>query len=87
MGAAFGAVIPLTAAALVLYYVMPNVWGAVSSVVLKDRADYLDIFGAIARIAEFKAGEDLPQTLTAVTAWVLVPLAVGLFVSARREVK
>lgn len=87
MGAAFGAVIPVTGAALVVFYVLPNIWAGVSTVLFKDNADYVDVFGAFGRIAEFRFGEDLPQTITSVTLWVLVPLAVGLFVSARREVK
>ena len=87
MGAAFGAVLPWTAAALVAFFVMPMVWSGVSAALLKDRADWFDIFAAFTRIAEFRMGEELPKTLTALAIWIVLPLAVGIFVSSRREAK
>ncbi len=87
MGAAFGAVMSVTAVAVLAFYIAPNVWGGLAPQLLKERADWLDIFAAFTRIAEFRLGDDLPQTVTAVTAWVLVPLVAGLFFASRREVK
>lgn len=87
MGAAFGALIPVTAAALGAFFAAPTVWAAFAPEVLKDNSRWLDIFEAYDRLASNHPTHHLAQTLTAIAAWVLLPAAIGLYRSVRREVK
>ena len=87
MGAAFGALIPITAVALGVFFLAPTVWAVLGPAVLQDQARWLDVFEAYSRIASSEPGRHLPQTLTAIAAWVVVPLVVGVHRSLRREVK
>ena len=87
MAAAFGALVTVTGVALVLYFVVPNVWVVVSTLVFKDNSDYTDAWSAMGRVADFQFDVDLAQTITSLTMWVVLPLVVGLFVASRREVK
>ena len=86
MASAFGALIPVTAAAIVTFLVAPQLWGAAGTALFKDAAQWLDVYGAFGRIVSFE-WVDLPQTATSITAWIIVPLAVGVALSLRREVK
>jgi hypothetical protein len=86
MASAFGALIPLTAAAIVAFLVAPQLWAAAGTALFKDDAQWLDVYGAFGRIVNFK-WVDLPQTATSITAWIIVPLVVGVVLSLRREVK
>jgi len=87
MGAAFGALIPVTAAALGAFYAAPAVWTAFAPELLKGNARWLDIFDAYGRLGSGHPWQHLAQTLTAAAAWVVLPAAVGLYRSLRREVK
>jgi len=87
MGAAFGAVIAQTAVAILVYFIAPTAWSLAGPALFKDNANYLDVFGAFGRIAERDLHGMLPETLTAVAVWVVVPTIVGLWASSRREVK
>ena len=87
MGAAFGAVLANTAIAIVAFFIAPTVWSLAGPAVFKDNAQWLDVFGAFDRIAERDMQGMLPETLTAITVWIVVPTIVGLWASSRREVK
>jgi hypothetical protein len=87
MGAAFGAVLAQTAVAVMAYFIAPTVWALAAPEVLKSRADWLDIFGAFERIVGRDFDGRLPESLTAVAAWIVIPTLLGLWFGARREVK
>ncbi|HEX5512489.1 MAG TPA: hypothetical protein VFX41_12300 [Actinomycetales bacterium] len=86
MASAFGALIPVTAAAIVAFLVAPQLWAAAGTALFKDAAQWLDVYGAFGRIVSWR-WVDLPQSATSIAAWIVVPLAVGVFMSLRREVK
>jgi ABC-type transport system involved in multi-copper enzyme maturation permease subunit len=87
MGAAFGAVIAQTAVAILVYFIAPTAWSLAGPALFKDNANWLDVFGAFGRIAGRDLQGMLPETLTAVGIWIVVPTIVGLWASSRREVK
>jgi ABC-type transport system involved in multi-copper enzyme maturation permease subunit len=87
MGAAFGAVIAQTAVAILVYFIAPTVWSLAGPALFKDNANWLDVFGALGRIAERDLHGMVPETLTAVGVWIVLPTIVGLWLSSRREVK
>ena len=87
MGAAFGAVLAQTAIAIVVYFVAPTAWSLAGPQLFKSNADWLDVFGAFGRIAERDFDGKLPESLTALTVWLVIPTLLGLWFGARREVK
>ncbi|TWD81198.1 hypothetical protein FB561_2303 [Kribbella amoyensis] len=87
MGAAFGAVIAQTAVAILVFFIAPTAWSLAGPALFKDNAGWLDVFGAFGRIAERDLHGMLPETLTAVGVWIVLPTIVGLWASSRREVK
>ncbi|GAA0570339.1 ABC transporter permease [Kribbella sandramycini] len=87
MGAAFGAVIAQTAVAILVFFIAPTAWSLAGPALFKDNANYLDVFSAFGRIAERDLNGMLPETLTAIGVWVVLPTIVGLWLSSRREVK
>jgi hypothetical protein len=87
MGAAFGAVIAQTAVAILVFFVAPTAWSLAGPALFKDNADWLDVFGAFGRIAERDLHGMVPQTLTAIGVWIVLPTIIGLWASSRREVK
>jgi len=87
MGAAFGAVIAQTAVAILVYFIAPTAWSLAGPALFKDNANWLDVFAAFGRIAERDLHGMLPETLTAIGVWVVLPTIVGLWLSSRREVK
>ncbi|TDC15496.1 ABC transporter permease [Kribbella albertanoniae] len=87
MGAAFGAVIAQTAVAILVFFIAPTAWSLAGPALFKDNANWLDVFSAFGRIAERNLNGMLPETLTAIGVWVVLPTIVGLWLSSRREVK
>jgi ABC-type transport system involved in multi-copper enzyme maturation permease subunit len=87
MGAAFGALIPQTAVAILVYFIAPTAWSLAGPALFKDNANWLDAWGAFGRIAERDLHGMLPETLTAIGVWIVLPTIVGLWASSRREVK
>jgi hypothetical protein len=87
MGAAFGAVIAQTAVAILVFFVAPTAWALAGPALFKDNANWLDVFGAFGRIAERDLHGMVPETLTAIGVWVVLPAIAGLWASSRREVK
>jgi hypothetical protein len=86
MGVSLGAVIPVTAGALVAFFVAPTLFTILSATVLARFGQWLDVFSAFDRVARLD-GAHLGWTLTALAAWVVVPCTVGLWLSNRREAK
>lgn len=90
-GFAFGMLLMNTAAAIVLYYVLPIGWSVLFSMVgtLKDSAPWLDLNTAIAPVYEGNTlrGDDWTHVAVAGTIWLLLPFAFGLVRLLRREVK
>jgi ABC-type transport system involved in multi-copper enzyme maturation permease subunit len=87
MGAAFGAVISQTAVAILVYFIAPTGWALAGPALFKDNANWLDVWGAFGRIAERDLHGMVPETLTALGVWIVLPTIVGLWASSRREVK
>jgi ABC-2 type transport system permease protein len=90
-GFAFGMLLMNTAAAIVLYYVIPIAWTVLFAMVsaLENVAPWLDLNTAMAPAFEqqtFQAG-DWAHIAVAGTIWVVLPLALGLMRLLRREVK
>lgn len=84
-GIAFGALIQHSAAALVLYFLVPPVWNTASNALLPaDVLRWVDVFAAFDALARFDATE--APTLTALALWIVLPLAVGIARGLRREV-
>ncbi len=90
-GFAFGMLLMTTAAAIVLYYVIPIAWNILFSMVgsLEKVAPWLDLNSAMAPAFEqqtFRAG-DWAHIAVSGAIWVLLPLGLGLVRLLRREVK
>jgi ABC-2 type transport system permease protein len=90
-GFAFGMLLMNTAAAIVLYYVLPIAWNLLFSMVgaLEQVAPWLDLNTAMAPTFEqqtLRSG-DWAHIAVSGTIWVLLPLAFGLLRLLRREVK
>jgi hypothetical protein len=85
MGAAFGALLQQTAAALVAFFVVPTMWVAIATPLLGESARWLDVFSAFGAISRFEVADVLGYTVTAVAAWVVLPMVLGFWRSVRRE--
>jgi ABC-type transport system involved in multi-copper enzyme maturation permease subunit len=84
MGVSLGAVIPVTAGALVAFFIAPTLFTVLSATILAGFGQWLDVFSAFDRVSSFD-GSHLGWTLTALAAWVVVPCGAGLWLSNRRE--
>jgi ABC-type transport system involved in multi-copper enzyme maturation permease subunit len=87
MAAGFGALAAQTAVAVGAFLVAPTVWAIVGPLVFGANAQWLDVFAAYGRLSSSTPFADLPQTLTAIAIWVVLPATVGVLRSLRREVK
>jgi ABC-2 type transport system permease protein len=87
MAAAFGALAAQTAVALVTYLVAPLAWAILANGLLERVAPWFDVFSAYNQLASGHPFDHLPQVLTAITIWVVVPATLGVLRSLRREVK
>jgi ABC-2 type transport system permease protein len=89
-GFAFGLVFMNTAAAIVVYFILPTLWSVLFSLVgwLADIAPWVDLNTATGPIFEGDlTGEDWAHIAVASTIWVLVPLLLGLWRLTHSEVK
>ena len=90
-GFAIGMLLMNTAAAIVLYYVLPIAWSVLFTMVaaLEGVAPWLDLNTAIAPAFEQETfrGDDWLHIAVAGTIWVLIPFALGMVRLLRREVK
>lgn len=87
MAAGFGALAAQTAVAVGAFLVAPTLWTTVGTLVFGSNAQWLDVFSAYNRLASDSPFTDLPQTITAITFWVVLPTTIGVIRSLRREVK
>ncbi|HEY7049904.1 MAG TPA: ABC transporter permease [Jatrophihabitantaceae bacterium] len=89
-GMAFGMAVLVTAPALVLYYVLPNIWSVVftSTGGLQDVRPWVDINEAESPLYSHDiTGAGWLHLLVAVAIWILVPLTIGVARVSRTEVK
>ncbi len=87
MAAGFGALTAQTAVAVACFYVAPTLWGLIGPLVFKSNEQWLNVFSAFERLSSDRPFDNLSHSLTAVACWVLLPAAVGVVRSMRREVK
>jgi ABC-type transport system involved in multi-copper enzyme maturation permease subunit len=87
MAAGFGALAAQTAVAVGAFLVAPTLWAVVGPLVFGANGQWLDVFAAYGRLSSSTPFADLPQTLTAIAIWVVLPTTVGVVRSLRREVK
>ncbi len=90
-GLAFGLIFLISAAAIVVYYVLPtafsilfSVWGA-----LRDAAPWVDLGTAQTPLqsGDHLTGENWAQLASATAIWVVLPFVLGLVRVLRAEVK
>ena len=89
-GVAFGMLFLNTPVAIVSVLVLPSVWGIATTVVasLADLGSWLELDTVTRPLyAGEMAGQDWARLGTAVSVWVLLPLAVGVHRVLHREVK
>lgn len=90
-GFAFGLLFMNTAAAIVLYFILPTVWSILFELVdwLADIAPWVDLNTAIEPVFEGNAltGDEWAHVAVASVIWVLLPLVLGLWRLSRTEVK
>lgn len=88
-GMAFGMAMLLTPAALVLYYVVPNLWSLLfTTAALKHAAPWVDLNQAQSPLYTHDiTATGWVQLLVAVSIWILVPLTIGVIRVNRTEVK
>ncbi|SHG15979.1 hypothetical protein SAMN05443575_1538 [Jatrophihabitans endophyticus] len=85
MGVAFGALLHNTAAAVVLFYVLPTAFGILGDAVAPV-GRWLDTNTTFNWLVEGDFGGHVPNILVSVLVWLVVPLALGLVRTARREI-
>lgn len=90
MGAAFGMLLLSSAAALVLYYLIPTLWTVLSQTIeaLRDPARWLDTSQTLNALLNPTAltGQGWAQLGTSMALWFLLPFILGLARVLRREV-
>lgn len=88
-GIAFGLALLSTPAAIVAYLVIPTVWTILTTLVeaLRTPAEWLDMSGPLLTLMTGGMTDgDWPRLGTSVLVWVALPLAFGLWRTARRDV-
>jgi len=90
MGAAFGLLLLNSAAAIVLYFVLPTVWSVLGQIVtaLKMPAEWLDTGRTSAPLFESAAltTQQWEQLGTSYGLWLVVPMVLGLWRLRRKEI-
>jgi len=89
MGVAFGMLLMNSALAIVLYFLVPTVWGMLTGLIsaLKGASEWLDLSVASTPLTDnTMSGSDWPKLAASVGLWVVVPLVAGLVRLLRREV-
>ncbi len=89
-GLALGALLMNTAAAIVVYFVLPTAFGLLFSMVdsLTGVASWIDISTSQAPLFDHSiSGVAWLQLLATTTGWILIPLAAGLWRLLHREIK
>jgi ABC-2 type transport system permease protein len=89
-GLAFGMLLPITAAAIAAYYVLPTLWSALFSASsgLKSIAPWFDLNQAQGPLYSHDiTGTGWLQLLSAVAIWIGIPLTAGIARWLRGEIK
>jgi hypothetical protein len=92
MGFAFGMLIRNSAAAIVLYFVIPTVWSILSEIIpwvrehLQQWADFSHAQGPF-QSGDWASGQEWAHLAVSGTIWLVLPLAVGIWRLLRSEVK
>jgi ABC-type transport system involved in multi-copper enzyme maturation permease subunit len=86
MGAAIGALVQQSAAALVAYYAAPNAVLIAVAIAFEEQARWVDVQGAFGRLQQFDLAGEAGPTVTSLALWVVIPLVLGLWRSVRRDV-
>ncbi|WP_221584722.1 ABC transporter permease [Microbacterium sp. G2-8] len=88
MGVGLGLTLLNTPLAIVTFVVLPTVFGAIALVPwLADLIPWIDIVGAMTTlVGGAPSGEEWAQLATASAVWCVVPLAIGFWRTARRDV-
>ncbi|MBJ7470789.1 MAG: ABC transporter permease subunit [Solirubrobacteraceae bacterium] len=90
-GLALGALLLNSALAIVLYFVLPTIWGGITSAFesLADVQQWLDVGTTWFRLIEpdlALTGEHWAQVAASACLWILLPLGLGLARILRKEV-
>ncbi|GAB3145968.1 hypothetical protein GCM10027290_26780 [Micromonospora sonneratiae] len=89
MGVAFGMLLMNSATAIVLYFLLPTVWGVLGEMIraLATPAGWLDLTVTTTALIENEmTSEGWAKLGVSVAVWVLLPLTAGLVRLLRREV-
>jgi ABC-2 type transport system permease protein len=86
MGVAFGALLHNTAAAIVLFFALPTVFGIVGSL-LKSLGEWLDPSRTFDWVLNGKWDGHIANIAVSTLVWIIVPLAAGVVRTVRREIK
>ncbi|GAA4723809.1 ABC transporter permease [Phytohabitans rumicis] len=89
MGVAFGMLLMNSALAIVMFFVLPSIWGVLTGMIgaLRTPAEWLELSVTMQPLAEdTMTGSGWAKLGTSVGVWVLLPLAAGLIRLMRREV-
>ena len=87
MGAAIGALLQQTPAALAVYFVSPALIITVAGELLGDAVRWVDVYAAIGVVSELDLGAEAMPTATALALWIALPLVAGVLRSLHREVQ
>ena len=92
MGFAFAMLIMNSAAAIVLYFVLPSIWSVIGQVVpwLRENVQEWADFGftqAPLQGGEWASGKEWAHLAVAGTIWLIIPLLLGVWRLLRSEVK
>jgi ABC-2 type transport system permease protein len=86
LAAGIGATAGLTPPGVVAYLTAPTAVGFAAGQLSGEALRWIDLFGVYKRFRSDQPFQELDVTLTAVVLWIVVPLAVGIVLSLRREV-
>jgi ABC-2 type transport system permease protein len=87
MGMAFGALLHNTAAAIVLFYVLPTTWSLIAIGALERVGEWLDTSKTFSWVLTGDWDGHWGPILTSAAVWIVIPLVIGLIRTVRREVK
>lgn len=87
MGAAFGACLHNTAAAIVLIFLLPTLWSVLAFGVLEDVGRWLDTSQTWSWLSAGDWDGHVGPIIVSTAVWVALPLAAGVLRTVRREVK
>jgi ABC-type transport system involved in multi-copper enzyme maturation permease subunit len=86
MGAALGALVMQSAAAIVTYFVAPNLALIAGGALIGDNVKWFDVSGTVERLQHVDVSGHVGPIVTSLLIWIALPLAIGLWRSVRRNV-